>query len=58
MCVSQLSSHIGAPVKEVQENLHKLLMGRDNNILGKGLGLLSDDLTFAEDLLLVRVTRF
>lgn len=47
--------HLGAPVREVQENLHKLLLGRDNNILGKGLGQLSEDLTFAEDILLVRV---
>jgi len=37
----------------VERNLPRLLLSQDTNVLGKGLGLLSDDLTFAEDLLLV-----
>jgi hypothetical protein len=37
----------------VERNLPRLLLNQETNVLGKGLGLLSDDLTFAEDLLLV-----
>jgi hypothetical protein len=50
----QLSSHFGVSRSEMAAQLPGLLTREGDNPLTKGLGLLKDDLTFAEDLILVR----
>lgn len=40
-------------MKDVEGALPQLLLGRDNNIISKGLGQLCEEFTLAEDILLV-----
>lgn len=51
----QLSKEMNATEAAVMEALPAALLSKkDDSVISQGLGLLNDDLTFAEDLLLVR----
>eukprot|EP00428_Durinskia_dybowskii_P087573 CAMPEP_0170449154 /NCGR_PEP_ID=MMETSP0117_2-20130122/51095_1 /TAXON_ID=400756 /ORGANISM="Durinskia baltica, Strain CSIRO CS-38" /LENGTH=1562 /DNA_ID=CAMNT_0010710381 /DNA_START=163 /DNA_END=4851 /DNA_ORIENTATION=+ len=48
----EIAAQIGVPMKDVEGALPQLLLGRDNNIISKGLGQLCEEFTLAEDILL------